>query len=157
MVRACSGGILGTMTRVALCWDSFESTVLMAGCACNALVRTDHRECREVMVEPLSPGERSYTMALCTLGGESCRCMVWVPGRLEVSPVAADACRGCAGVLMGGSVRVTRLAIQRHVSPHQRETSLLVTLGHVVDEPRLRRVTTCAVLAKLALVNVGVA
>ena len=150
-------GICRTMAGTALGWCSLEVTIRMACGACHRLMRADEGKGCQVMIKTLTPREGRYTMALRTLGRESCRTMVGILRCLKIIPMTADARCSCSSVLMRGGIGVTRFTIEREVSPDKGKASLLVFLNHIHNPPRLRRVAPKAGLSKLTLMHVRVA
>ena len=157
MIRVRSRCVVRTMAVTALRWRSLEVTILVACGTSYRLMSADEWKRRKVMIKTLSPSEGSYTMALRTLGRESCRTMVGILRCLKIIPMTADASCACSYVLMRGGIGVTRFAIEREVSPNKWKASLLVFLNHIRNPPRLSGVAPNAVLSKLTLMHIRVA
>jgi hypothetical protein len=117
-------------------------------------VRSGQREVCEIVVETRVPEERIDLVACSAVGRESGKDVVRICRLLEVRAMTNVTCCRRPGELIIRGTGMTVLAVERCVSPEQREPRELMPLDHVGDLPRLKRVTACAVCTELGFVDI---
>ena len=104
------------MARDALSGSPLEPPILMARNTGDRFVSPRKRKSRQIVVKALSPVEGRYAMACRALGRKSCRGVVRIRRCLEIPEMATHTRHGGAGILMGGRVRMTALALKCHMT-----------------------------------------